>query len=286
MKIRSDIENFLIQSEIDEILSENPDDWASIVLPNLDYESHLIAIRNLLSVHKNDNNKTTQEIKEIGGFIKDTKVAREDYIEHLIGEQMYKFNISVYQSAAHCMAAVGMLAPFLESIFYQSFYGIKDNFFSTNSHPSDHARWEKATIDTWDCHFVWNKNSRRKNLVEGILQLSNSIGLRDFLPNDLDILLKVLFSYRNKMFHFGFEWPPDERKRFWKRVKNENWPSNWLDAATSGGEPWIIYLSDEFILYCVESIEEIINSISRFVYKISGLEERKNEVLKEYRLTL
>lgn len=129
MKTNSDIEKFLIQSEIDEILSENPDDWASTVLPNLDYESHLIAIKNLLSVHKMDNNKTTQDIKEIGDFIKETTGAREDYIEHLIDEQMFKFNISVYQSAAHSMAAVGMLAPFLESIFYQSFYGIKDNFF-------------------------------------------------------------------------------------------------------------------------------------------------------------
>ncbi len=282
MKRIPDIEKFLIQAEIDEILSENPDDWACMVLPNSDYESHLIAIKNLLSVHKNGNNKTTHDIKEIGDFIKNTKGAREDYIEHLIGEQMYKFNISVYQSAAHSMAAVGMLAPFLESIFYQSFYGIKDNFYCENSHPNDHSRWENASIDTWDCHFVWNKKHRRKDLVEGILQLSKSIGLKNFLPNDFDILLKVLFSYRNKMFHFGFEWPPEERKRFWERAKKEKWPPNWLDAATSGGEPWVIYLSDDFILYCVESIEEIIHAISRFVYKISGLEERRNEVLREH----
>ncbi len=285
MSKSSDIRKFLMQSEVDEILSETPDDWACTVLPNLDYESHLIAIRGLLSVHKNDGIKTTQDINEIGDFIKNTKGAREDYIEHLIDEQMYKFHCSVYQSAAHSMAAVGMLAPFLESIFYQSFFGIKNNFFSDNNHPNDHSRWEKATIDTWDCHFVWDKNHRRKDLVEGILQLSNAVGLKDFLPNDLNILLKVLFSYRNKMFHFGFEWPPEERKRFWNRIKNDNWPSGWLDAATSGGEPWIIYLSDDFILHCVESIEEIINGISRFVYKISGLEKRKNEVLREHGLS-
>ena len=154
MKKSSDIEKFFIQSEIDEVLTETPDDWACTVIPNLDYEAHLIAIRGLLSVHKKKGSKTTQDINEIDDFIENAKGEREDYIEHLIDKKLCKFHCSVYQSAAHSMAAVGMLAPFLESIFYQSFFGIKNNFFSDNKHPNDHSRWEKAAIDTWDCHFV------------------------------------------------------------------------------------------------------------------------------------
>ncbi len=286
MKISSDIEKFLIQSEIDEILSETPDDWASIVLPHLNYEYHLSAINNLLSIHKIEDKKATQDINEISKFIKTAKGARKDYIQYLIGEQMLKFHCSAYQSAAYSMAAVGMLAPFLESIFHQSFFGIKDNFFSKNNHPNTHSRWEKDILETWDCHFVWDKNHRGKDLVRGIIQLSDATGLRAFLPQDITILLTVLFSYRNKMFHCGFEWPIEERNRFWNRIKEENWPVSWLEAATSGGEPWLIYLSDDFISHCVESIEEIINGISRYVYKISGLEERKKSVLQEHGLSV
>lgn len=238
--------------ELDEDVGTHRD-WVALVLPDLNYQAHLIAIKGLLAVHKNISNNNAEEIKEI------------------FNEE--KWYSSIYEDAAHSMAAVGMLAPFIESIFYQSFFGIKKELFSENKGHNRHQRWEESTVDTWDCHFVWRQNHREKNLVEGILQLSDATGLKNFLPDDLAVLLKVLFAYRNKMFHFGFEWPTKERKKFWQRIQNENWPSNWITAAKHGGEPWIIYLSDDFITHCVERTEEILDGISYFVFKMYGFEE-------------
>ncbi len=268
-------DKFLIESQMAENASEEIDNWACVVLPNLDYESHLTAIKHMLYVHEKDEKAINEEITELDEFIENSKGSREDYIEYLIGEQVSKFHFSVYQSAAHSMAAVGLLAPFVESIFHQSFHGIKKEIYSTSKCLNDHCRWEKSILEAWDCHFVWNKNQRRKDLVKGILQLSDATGLRSFLPKDIEILLTVLFSYRNKMFHCGFEWPIEERHRFWNRNINEKWPSNWLNSATSDGEPWIIYLTDDFVTHCINSIEQIINGISRFVYA-SMVEEIKS----------
>ncbi len=262
----TDSDKFLIESNSAEKASEEIDNWACVVLPNLDYDSQLIAIQHLLNVHENDEKVIKKDIKELDDFIENSKGAREDYREYLLDEQVSKFHFSVYQSAAHSMAAVGMIAPFMESIFHQAFHGIGKEMYSANKSPNNHYRWEKSIHEAWDCHFVWNKNHRSKDLVKGILQLSEATGLREFLPEDIEILLTVLFSYRNKMFHCGFEWPIEERSRFWNRNINEKWPSSWLSAATSDGEPWVIYLTDDFITHCINHIEKIINGISRFIY--------------------
>ena len=71
------------------------------------------------------------------------------------------------------------------------------------------------------------------------------------------------------MFHQGFEWPLDERKKFVSRIKKENWPVGWLDMATTDGDPWCIYLSNSFIWHCIETIEKVIESIGLFVAKLN-----------------
>ena len=172
------------------------------------------------------------------------------------------------------MSAVGMLVPLMESIFYQAFHGIHENLFTEKQNPSSHIRWDQSDADKWDCHLVWGKSGRKEDLVRGIMQLSEATGLKPFLPHDIELVLKVLFAYRNKMFHCGFEWPVVERARFWSRIQNENWPTNWLEKSTSGGEPWIIYLSGEFIQYCVKTIEQLIDSLGKFVVEKSGLAQQ------------
>jgi hypothetical protein len=41
---------------------------------------------------------------------------------------------SAYQEAAHSMSAIGMLAPFVETVFYQYFRGIGNRFYPA-THP-------------------------------------------------------------------------------------------------------------------------------------------------------
>ena len=249
----------------------DPEDFACVVLPDLDYEAQLIAISHLLNAHQNADAESTQEIKDIEKFAQNTKGARNEYA---VDQWLERLHSSTFQSAAHSMSAVGMLAPLFESIFYQAFYGIKENLFIEKQTLPKHNRWVQTESEKWDCHFAWGKEGRKRNLVLGIMQLSEATGLKLFLHDDLELVLTVLFSYRNKMFHCGFEWPIEERNRFWSRINKEKWPENWLEAATTNNEPWIIYLSNEFIWHCLERIRATIAAIGKFVYEISIVDQK------------
>jgi len=258
----------------DDNIEIDPRDFACVVLPDLDYDAQLIAIRSLLRVHENIDEELGKEIIKIEEFAKNTKGLRNEYA---VDEWVDRLHSSIFQSAAHSMSAVGMLAPLMESIFYQAFYGIHKNLFSEKQNPNSHLRWGQSDADKWNCHFVWGKSGRKEDLVRGIMQLSEATGLKPFLPHDLELVLNVLFSYRNKMFHCGFEWPVEERTRFWSRIQKESWPTNWLNKATSGDTPWIIYLSGEFIWHCVETIEQLIDSFGEFVVEKSGMAQQVNK---------
>jgi hypothetical protein len=168
---------------------------------------------------------------------------------------------SVYQAAAHSMAAVGMLAPFVETLFFRSFYSIGLRLFPATVEGSKHARWELTRSLHWDCHYVFRDKRRQKNLVEGILQLADATGLAPKLPERFEPMLRLLFRYRNEMFHHGFEWPRDVRERFGK----EQWPIAWIEKAMTGEEPWIFYLSDDFIKECLTIIDEVLNALATFI---------------------
>jgi len=248
-----------------------------IVLPNLDYDAQLRFIKELLATHKQHIEVTEKSIDDITHYLKNhIKDHSEEYLEYLNDERGEKIHTSIYQSATHSMSAIGMLAPFIESLFYQVFYGIKTVFYETSQHPTDHTRWKSNEIEAWDCHYTWKNGSRDQNpnIVEGIMQLSDAVGLKTYLPSDIKLILTVLFSYRNKMFHCGLEWPIEERKNFYKRIKNERWPENWLSFSKSGDEPWIFYLTDEFIKKCVEASENVILGIAQYVQnKIYEIEQ-------------
>lgn len=248
-----------------------------LILQNLDYESQLRSIKSLLSSHEKADEVVSKDIDEITKYLKNYIKEHDDlYQEYLHDERAYKIQTSIYQSAAHCMASVGMLAPFVESLFHQGFHGIREVFFKEKEMPNTHIRWAKGGNDIWDCHYVWSENNRRKDLVKGILQLSEAVGLLHYLPEkaELELMLTVLFSYRNKIFHCGFEWPLEERQKFSKRIKKDNWPQNWFSFATSGGEPWIIYLNNEFVCQCLEKIELIIEGFAFFIKnKIQNIQQ-------------
>jgi len=77
--------------------------------------------------------------------------------------------------------------------------------------------------------------------------------------------LSALFSYRNKIFHHGLEWPLEERVKFLKTASSKGWTEDWFAQSTSIGEPWIIYLSDVFIRICLVIFEESRVAVGAFV---------------------
>jgi hypothetical protein len=243
-----------------------PRDLAWALLHDLDYDAQVRAIRILLFRHREADKKLADEIKSLGERFESPKHPGERAVD----EWVDLLHSSVYQDAAHSMAAVGMLAPLVESMFYGAFYKVQEHFFPVDSSYGNHPRWKFSAKDRWDCHLFYDrKGERRKNLVEGIIQLAEAVGLSSHLPNDLKPVLQALFEYRNKMFHCGFEWPVDERNRFAERIdrgiREEGWSSNWFEKATTGGTPWIFYLTNSFVDHCLNSIDRVIEGMGAFV---------------------
>ena len=230
---------------------------------SLDIQSQLVAIREVLTRQQQASKAFGAEIDKIEAHARKlTGVLNERAVDEWID----RVHHSVYQDAAHSMSAVGMLAPLIESLFHECYQGIGREFFPLTAPLIPHGRWNAAHSFQWDCHFVIEANREaRKDLVCGIRQLADATGLAPLLPKDLDKTLSALFGYRNKMFHYGFEWPVAERQRFTKRILSEAWPRDWFLQATSGEEPWIYYLSQAFIDHCLATIEQILDGFSTLV---------------------
>jgi hypothetical protein len=237
-------------------------DLAITFLSDIDYEAQLSAIRSILERNKEIDLKLSSEIKEIE---RDAQALVGISRDRAVDEWVDCLYSSVYQDAAHSMAAVGMLAPFIESLFYQGFQGIRQHFTQLDVHPTmNHERWKQAADDMWDCHYILKKGRKQKNLVQGILQLASAVGLIHFMPYDWEPTLKALFEYRNKMFHCGFEWPVKERINFETSLSKLGWPNNSFRKAVSGGEPWAFYITDTYIAHCLDTVDKIIDAFGAF----------------------
>ena len=75
----------------------------------------------------------------------------------------------------------------------------------------------------------------------------------------------ALTAYRNSMFHNGFEWPLAERQMFGELIAAEGWPDGWFKKSTTGGVPWIFYMSDEFIAHGLEVIDQLLEGVGRYL---------------------
>ncbi len=239
-----------------------PRDYIYNLDVDFDFDSQLLAIRGLLRRNRNADQSISDEIKELEKLSRHLKgVAADRACDEWVDQIFY----STYQDAAHSMSAVGMLAPLVETIFYQCFQGIGKQFYPASQPCKTHDRWDAAHVIQWDCHFVVAKGRIQKDIVKGIFQLSDAVGLSVRFPSDLKAVLSALFAYRNSMFHHGFEWSVEERERFSKRIQNEGWPSAWFSVATHNDNPWIFSMSDNFIQHCDKTIELVLDAFGCFV---------------------
>jgi hypothetical protein len=225
--------------------------------PDIDWDAHLLAIRGFLRFRKIDDEKFERDFEEIKAAAKAGRGSSMqidmEYVDHLHGK--------VFQDAVHSMAAVGMLAPFVESLFEQAFYGIRDKF--------ERERWMLVTkrrrrlkpAARWDCHYISNT---KKNLVLGIADMAANTELAQFLPPDFKVTLEALFGYRNKNFHMGLEWPEHERRAFVRRMEAEKWPPEWFEHSSHGPDPWIFYMTDAFIDHCLKFVEAVLHGLGAF----------------------
>ena len=153
-------------------------------------------------------------------------------------EWMYFAHVSMYQGAAHSMAAVSMLAPLIESAF------------------KDVCRRINRPIPLPEC--------QTGGLVADIMKVAREEGMVvDYLPNNLRPMLEAIFEYRNKMLHCGFEWPPDEIRKFDARRKS--WPCAWFEHSSLGDDVWMFYMSRTFISHCLDTTREVVDGIEDFL---------------------
>ena len=206
-------------------------------IDSLNYDYGFRAICAMLARMNQDEFELAHEITKAEQIAKSTHGVNNDFaVDHLI--DLYEY--SGYQDAAHSMAAVGMIAPYVESLF-------------------------KGVFEEFDME--WPRTDIVRNLTNSI----ESMGLKKFMPDDLEVTLTALFEYRNKMFHNGFEWPLEVRRRFARRLENSGWPSEWFSSGSTGDDPWMFYMTDKFIDHCTDTLQKI----------AVGVEKLKRERLSE-----
>ena len=226
-------------------------------------ESQLVAIHRLLHRNKEADQELEGEIRQSEERAKKVQDIFNDYEVDYGVDLMHS---SVYQGATHSLAAVGMIAPFLETVFSQCFSAIGNQFFGSRPMPNRHSRWKGSPTRIWDCRYYTSRSGQfQEGRVEGIMQLADASGLRTLLPSDIKVTLTALFEYRNKMFHHGLEWPTAVRQKFQARIVAAAWPADWFSSATTDGMPWMFYMSQGFIDHCINTADKILEAFSRLI---------------------
>lgn len=236
-------------------------DRALFLLQNFDLEGQLLAIRNVIRRNSQDDRDLSAEIKNLDARIRSSALP---YAERLQDLWLERLHTSVFQDAAHSMSAVGMLAPFVESLFVALFSGLR-HYHQLKEGITSERTVCFAPDEFWRTHFPFSRHGRRSGIVGEITEVSDSIGLATYLPTGYASTLSALFAYRNKMFHHGFEWPVEERYKFEETMRNKGWSLDWFEKSTSGDVPWIFYMSDEFIDHCLKIIDQILEGVGMYL---------------------
>ena len=243
---------------------------ALIVIGERDFESHLVAIRDLLRRNKEADAATAEKIERLakqlrasGGGDPEEGMSLDDYY----ADEAYG---TAFQDAAHSMAAVGMLAPLIETLFVSIFGGLRklsrDKALVANENP----RLAASRDQFWNPRFEIKSKSNRRNIVAGIRQLANAIGLSIHLPPDYAKTLAALFHYRNMMFHNGFEWFGEEGTEFRQCVQDSGWPEKWFKELEGFGDTRFFYMTPEFVQHCLDTIDQLIEGVGAYVKEVSS----------------
>lgn len=177
-----------------------------------------------------------------------------EYGDYVIAEEYHK---SMYWDAAYSMAAVGQLAPFLESLMTDYFLGL-GRIYDKSTFKSN--RFERVKGYSWDPHFYFGKDKVRADFCDGLKQLIEDLDIRSKLPEDTIKIFKALMLYRNRMFHNGIEWPEEQRKNFRDYIQKHKM-EHWFSYSISGNDPWIYYMEKTFIDECLKLAEFLINNL-------------------------
>ncbi|PZX10948.1 hypothetical protein LX81_04075 [Palleronia aestuarii] len=241
-------------------------DHALFLIGERHLDAQAIAIRSILRRNREAEKQVAEEIKELDAHIRAYAGGDEEYQMHIENHWVDTLHGTVFQDAAHSMSAVGMLAPFVESLLLSIFQGLRERLDASKGSLDETTRGTSSATKFWDPRLVRDDSRWQKaGLVRGTRQLSDAIGLSPYLPEGFAAMHAALTAYRNSMFHNSFEWPMDERKTFGELIVAESWPDGWFKKSTTGSDPWIFYMSDEFIAHCLEMIDQVLKGVGRYL---------------------
>ena len=229
-----------------------------LVFSSVDLESQLEAIRSILRRNARASNEHDSLVVELNDSAKNAP--NSEHGAHLIDRAVDAFHMGIFHDAANSMAAVGMLAPLIETMMDRLFREFSKKFERNPNSPRFRLGDEYWNPRQYAASSAKND---RQDIILGFKQLAQEIGIDEFFDPQLNSTLEALFAYRNKMFHNGFEWPPGLRASFARRILDEGW-DRWFSRATSGDDPWIFYMNSAFIEHCLEHVEQLVLSAGRF----------------------
>lgn len=237
-----------------------PRDRAKNLLRHTLLDQQLDAIKAVMRNHETEREGTGHQFEVLdtdprwkGDFDGGLEARREEAFWHL-----------TFQASAHSMSAVGMLAPFIESLFVAIFDGLKARV----ELPVDHLRLKLKERDRWNPQIYQGSDGAQTDLLKGIAQLSVATSLAPHLPPQTEMTLEALMRYRNNMFHNGFEWPDSKIDGFAAEVSK--WPEGWFEIAERNGKPWLFYMSPQFCAHCVTTIDSTIDAVGRYLKERGG----------------
>lgn len=248
----------------DEIPKYRFDGWdeADYLLgADLDYRTQVLAIEELLARQTAADGALSQRIDDLEAR---ALSAQGEDADHLVDMSVDHMHFSVYQHAAHAMAAAGMLAPLFESMLVRTFACIGERPWPP-AHTDRLKRAGADHVDLWNAQVCFNQDGGMKSdILCGVRQLAKMTGLACRLPSDFHEVFEALMLYRNNMFHNGLEWPAEKRAKFQRQVEHKRWES-WFSAATTGGEPWAFYMTETLIAHCLETFDKVMVATSHLV---------------------
>ncbi|MUZ64365.1 hypothetical protein [Agrobacterium vitis] len=238
-------------------------DYLHTLVHDIDWQAQLLAVRQMISRNRQAGEAFSKAIKDDAAELEAYNGPHHYHYEDQHTDM--KFEAS-YRDAAESMAAIGMIAPMIESTFGQALAALGNMYDRKKLNPADHDRWKRAGNhkERWNCQFYFNKKKQAKNnIFQGLPQLAAACGLDRFLSQDFMSWFEAMFVYRNFMFHGGFEWTIERRDFFEQEIEKNSW-GKLFTCSTSNGRPWIFYLEDEAILAMPSMVEEMLDSLGRF----------------------
>ena len=255
--------NFEISEQhpgFDDLLDDR--DYLLRLLDTIDWDAQLDAIESVLA----RNRSAAEDVAAtIAGLEEQAKTYSGPYHDHVVDQHIEAIWRSAYSDAAISLAALGMIVPMAESVFSQSFQALGSMYVAKQMQPPDHPRWKRSEQhpQRWNCQMYFGHQEVRSDIISGLRQISQATGLLAYLGPDVMDWLSAMLTYRNKMFHGGFEWSLAQRDQFENQIKSQNW-DKYFQSARTNDKPWIFYLRDEVIDDMPRRMKSILDSFGRF----------------------